>query len=534
MVPRDPALLFRPPAPGRAGMPQPGPARPYGRPGDAVRRPAAPVRPPSGPAPGFGAPAPWMGPPPYRPAGPAASPRRGVIIPRPAPPRRHPVLWSCVLIVLIAAAAAAAYYAMTNAHGRAIADDVWTYVVAHWRLLLPIGIVGGLSWGVWGVRKLLSALYRPTVNDFRTTTSVVVPSFREDPDVLELALDTWLGQDPDQVIVVLDLADTEAQRRLLARNDPRLRVIMFKHAGKRSALGVGIRAARGEILVLTDSDTRWTDGLLASVQMPFADPEVGGVSTRQSVYQADTSVWRRVAEWIINNRYLDYVPATGRAGAVVCVSGRTAAYRREIVLKVLPHLEDEFFFGRRCIAGDDGRLTWLVLASGYRTVYQSTAHALSMFPTTFRAFCKQRVRWSRNSYRCYLTAMWKGWLWRVPIISQLTVFQILLTPVTMAATVFYLTMAALVQDASGAFAFALVWFFLSRALRNVAHLRTRPSDVLLLPLVALVITFVALPIKFYAFLTMNKQGWLTRNANQIGGDGQNAASLRQGQSNVAG
>jgi len=228
------------------------------------------------------------------------------------------------------------------------------------------------------------------------------------------------------------------------------------------------------------------------------------------------------------------VPATGRAGAVVCVSGRTAAYRREIVLKVLPHLEDEFFLGKRCIAGDDGRLTWLVLASGYRTVYQSTAHALSMFPTTFRAFCKQRVRWSRNSYRCYLTAMWKGWLWRVPIISQLTVFQILLTPVTMAATVFYLTMAALVQDASGAFAFALVWFFLSRALRNVAHLRTRPSDVLLLPLVALVITFVALPIKFYAFLTMNKQGWLTRNANQIGGDGQNAASLRQGQSNVAG
>ena len=180
------------------------------------------------------------------------------------------------------------------------------------------------------------------------------------------------------------------------------------------------------------------------------------------------------------------------------------------------------------------RLTWLVLASGYRTVYQSTAHALSMFPTTFRAFCKQRVRWSRNSYRCYLTAMWKGWLWRVPIISQLTVFQILLTPVTMAATVFYLTMAALVQDASGAFAFALVWFFLSRALRNVAHLRTRPSDVLLLPLVALVITFVALPIKFYAFVTMNKQGWLTRNANQIGGDGQNAASLRQGQSDVAG
>ena len=228
------------------------------------------------------------------------------------------------------------------------------------------------------------------------------------------------------------------------------------------------------------------------------------------------------------------MPATGRAGAVVCVSGRTAAYRREIVLKVLPHLEDEFFLGKRCIAGDDGRLTWLVLASGYRTVYQSTAHALSMFPTTFRAFCKQRVRWSRNSYRCYLTAMWKGWLWRVPVISQLTVFQILLTPVTMAATVFYLAMAAAAPDGTGALSFAAVWFLVGRALRNVAHLRTRPSDILLLPLVALVITFVALPIKLYAFLTMNKQGWLTRNAHQLGGEGQNAASLIRGAHRVAG
>jgi hyaluronan synthase len=51
--------------------------------------------------------------------------------------------------------------------------------------------------------------------------------------------------------------------------------------------------------------------------------------------------------------------------------------------------------------------------------------------------------------------------------------------------------------------------------------------------VALVITFVALPIKLYAFATMNKQGWLTRSADQIGGEGQDAASLMRGQRRVA-
>jgi cellulose synthase/poly-beta-1,6-N-acetylglucosamine synthase-like glycosyltransferase len=247
-------------------------------------------------------------------------------------------------------------------------SDVLSVIARDWRLLLPIGVVGALSWSIWLIRKILSARYRPVVNDFRTTTSVVVPSFREDPDVLERCLDTWLAQDPTEVIVVLDVEDTEAFRRLTAREDPRLTVLSFAHEGKRSALGVGIKAATSEVLVLCDSDTNWQPGLLEAVQMPFADPTVGAVGTRQNVNEPHTSIWRRVADWIIDLRYLDYVPATARAGAVVCVSGRTAAYRRAAVMPVLENLEHEFFLGRRCIAGDDGRLTWLVLASGYRTV----------------------------------------------------------------------------------------------------------------------------------------------------------------------
>lgn len=404
-------------------------------------------------------------------------------------------------------------------------SDLLSVIARDWQLLLPIGVVGALSWSIWLIRKLLSARYRPTVNDFRTTTSVVVPSFREDPDVLERCLDTWLAQDPTEVIVVLDVEDTEAFARLTARDDSRLTVISFAHEGKRSALGVGIRAARGEVLVLCDSDTNWQPGLLDAVQMPFADPAVGAVSTRQNVYLPTSSVWRRVADWIIDLRYLDYVPATARAGAVVCVSGRTAAYRRSAVAPVLEHLEHEFFLGRRCIAGDDGRLTWLVLASGYKTVYQDSARALSMFPSTFRAFCKQRVRWSRNSYRCYLTAAWNGWLWRVPLVSQVTVLQILFTPVTMFAAVYYVVASGFSDRGWQALGLSLAWVLIGRAIRSVSHLRRRPSDLVILPLVAVVIAMVALPIKTYALFTMNKQGWLTRRADLTGGEGQDEASL---------
>jgi hyaluronan synthase len=399
----------------------------------------------------------------------------------------------------------------------------WQQVEAY-RLLLPIGIVGVLSWTVWIIRVSLSRRYRPTPLGWTSTTSVVVPSYHEDPEILDRCLTSWLAEKPNEVIVVPDLADQESIARMRARNDPRLRVIPFAHEGKRSALGVGIRAARGEILILADSDTQWLPGLVAAVQAPFADRKVGGVGTRQNAYQPMSSVWRRVADWMLDIRYLDYVPAQGRAGAVACLSGRTAAYRRAYVMPVLGHLEHEFFLGKQCNSGDDGRLTWLMLASGYKTVHQSTARTISMFPDGLRPFLKQRIRWSRNSYRCYLTAMWKGWLWRQPLICQLTVLQVSLTPLTMGIAVAYLVRWFLVGQ-SWEVLIVIAWLLLGRSIRGLSHLRQRPRDIFVLPLVALMIIFIALFVKTFAIITMNRQGWLTRRAGLIGGEGQGSGSL---------
>jgi hypothetical protein len=42
------------------------------------------------------------------------------------------------------------------------------------RHLLPLGIVGLLSWSVWLVRVTMSKFYRPVPVGYRTSTSVVV------------------------------------------------------------------------------------------------------------------------------------------------------------------------------------------------------------------------------------------------------------------------------------------------------------------------------------------------------------------------
>ena len=49
----------------------------------------------------------------------------------------------------------------------------------------------------------------------------------------------------------------------------------------------------------------------------------------------------------------------------------------------------------------------------------------------------------------------------------------------------------------------------------------------------LVVAFIAFPIKIYALVTMNKQGWLTRTATSVGGEGQSEASLKAEVSHAA-
>jgi N-acetylglucosaminyltransferase len=269
----------------------------------------------------------------------------------------------------------------------------------------------------------------------------------------------------------------------------------------------------------------WEDGFLPKLLAGFADARVGGVGCRQNVYQPGTSIWRRLADWMLDVRFLHYLPAMARVTAVPCISGRTAAYRRAAILPLLGDLEFETFLGKRCVSGDDGRLTWLILREGWRTGYQGNARAWTVFPNTFRAFVKQRIRWSRNSYRCYLRAVGRGWLWRQPVITSVSVIQNLLGPFTLALATTFL-IVELVRHQWGLALLAWSWLLLGRAIKGVGHLFSEPSTLLYIPLITAVFIVVMIPVKFYALLTMNVQGWITRREDMDVAEGQSNQTLQ--------
>jgi N-acetylglucosaminyltransferase len=120
-------------------------------------------------------------------------------------------------------------------------SDLFTLVMPYF----PLAIAGTVVWALWLYRVILSARAKPIESSSRTTTSVVVPSFHEDPAILTRCLETWREQNPTEIIIVLDTMDVDAFDQIVALDDPRVTPILFNHVGKRSALGVGIRRTGG-------------------------------------------------------------------------------------------------------------------------------------------------------------------------------------------------------------------------------------------------------------------------------------------------
>ena len=393
-------------------------------------------------------------------------------------------------------------------------------------LLIPLGIIGIITWSVWGIRRLYGANYRPFQGSYTATTSVVVPVYMEDPEVLRGAIKSYLSNDVGEVVLVVDSGDTRnienIRKNFPFSKFPKVKLIITDEPGKRPALAWGIREATGEIVVLSDSDTTWAENLLGEILRPFNDPEVGGVGAKQNVEDFQKSIIWRIENWLLDLRYIDFVPGMSVDGVVNCLSGRTAAYRRSLLLPILPELTGETFLGKICVGGDDLRLTHHLLSRGYKTVYQSTAQARTVYSGRLSNFVRRKIRWSRNSYRGNLRAFWQGWIWQKSWILPVSMFHATITPYTLAIGALATAYLALTSPGTAttvfgiAFNLPLVWLVASiggRSFKGISHLRRVPKDVSLAIVMTFVMLFLMVPVKIFSLATMNRQGWVgTRNS----------------------
>lgn len=121
-----------------------------------------------------------------------------------------------------------------------------------------------------------------------------------------------------------------------AATDERIRVIDLPRMGQSAAQAAIFDAARGEIVVLTDVETRFEPGCLEALVAPFADPRVGcATGVLRWHYDVSTDTSRHEGLYW---RYEQQVRAwESRAGWLAAATGALLAVRRSLHRPVPPH-----------------------------------------------------------------------------------------------------------------------------------------------------------------------------------------------------
>lgn len=311
-----------------------------------------------------------------------------------------------------------------------------------------------------------------------------------------------------------------------------MRWVWTETPGKRNALKVGVGMSTGQIAVLVDSDTVWTNGTLRELVKPFRDPRVGGVTTRQRILDPGRSVLTRWADWLENIRNEYSMPAMSVLGTVGCLPGRTIAFRRSILVDHMNRFLSERFLGVFLEVSDDRTLTNYTLKAGYRTVYQSTSLVYTDAPTSARKLAKQQYRWARGSQ--YNTLRMLPWMLRhAPILSVFYLSDILVPFILVGSFVSWGIAIATgrkaelygylpLPDASWQrivmiLGLTVVMTLASLSLRFGRHFAYRPNDLGALPIFMLINTFMLMPIRVLGFFRMaHNAGWGTRSGGFAG------------------
>ena len=113
------------------------------------------------------------------------------------------------------------------------------------------------------------------------TVSVVIPTYNRAHTVLDAVRSVLPQRYRDLELIVVDDGSTDdTAARLGALADPRLRVIMGRHAGVSAARNLGVSKASGQLISFLDSDDLWhPDKLAAEVAFLARHPEVHAVFT---------------------------------------------------------------------------------------------------------------------------------------------------------------------------------------------------------------------------------------------------------------
>jgi cellulose synthase/poly-beta-1,6-N-acetylglucosamine synthase-like glycosyltransferase len=195
-----------------------------------------------------------------------------------------------------------------------------------------------LGWVYVGYPLVIVALarFRPvrlSASAPRPTLSVVIAAHNEADQIAERVANVFAqeasGATLAEVIVASD-GSTDATDTIVlkvARGEPRLHLLSLPRGGQTAAQHAAFRSAVGDVVVLTDAETRYEADCLARLSDAFRDARVGCATGRLEWRdeQATATAANEGTYWRYERRMRDL---ESRAGLLTAVTGALLAVRR--------------------------------------------------------------------------------------------------------------------------------------------------------------------------------------------------------------
>jgi cellulose synthase/poly-beta-1,6-N-acetylglucosamine synthase-like glycosyltransferase/peptidoglycan/xylan/chitin deacetylase (PgdA/CDA1 family) len=271
----------------------------------------------------------------------------------------------------------------------------WAFLIGIILGLTRLVMIGALAFAQWARSRRRERQHAGEA--FEPLVSIIVPAYNEE-FVIEATIRSLLNSDYENFeILVIDDGSQDRTSEVVRQqfgDEPLVRLFTEPNAGKAAALNLGLRYAKGDVIVALDADTQFPANTIRALARRFVDPQMGAVAGNAKVGNRINIVTRWQALEYITSQNMDR-RAFASLNCITVVPGAVGAWRRELIEKCGGFSADTL--------AEDQDLTLLIRKLGYKIGYEETAVGWTEAPQTLRMLAKQRFRWAYGTLQC----LWK-------------------------------------------------------------------------------------------------------------------------------
>jgi cellulose synthase/poly-beta-1,6-N-acetylglucosamine synthase-like glycosyltransferase len=367
-------------------------------------------------------------------------------------------------------------------------------------------------------------LYKPKpVHDKPSYTgrdvTVIVPTTFKLATELTRCLQRISVCSPAAILIVTAHANVDLIRHICSlQGFCGARVLGIDKLNKRRQMVLALKEVKTNIVVFADDDVFWPERYLDYLLAIFEDPMTGAGGTRQRARRNPgtfINFWNFLGIAYLERRVWNNITTNAVDGSISTLSGRTAAYRSDILAteEFYQYFQNDSWRGRPLNSDDDKCLTRYVYSHGWDITIQSDPR--SVIETTLEdnpKYISQCLRWARAHWRGNFTVMENEKYWRSKrhwfgcYAIYISSFQ---TPAILVDGLLFGLLVAVMRSSTHAvvaYSSFGTWVLFTKVFKLIPHFLRYPQDTVFIP-VSILFSYLHGLLNVYAFFTLTKTHW---------------------------